>query len=71
MNNISGTWTEDGVLDNIPTCRLVHELEKREGVRVMQVGPEEMHRVQKVGFDFNSGRSLMQTGPAIILEVID
>ena len=58
-------------LKEIPTCELVEELKKRDGVRTFDVGVEEMHRIQKAGFEPNTRRSIMGTGPAIILEVID
>ena len=71
MGNLSGTWTETIDLSKIPTCILVTELENREGVRTLQTTPEEMHRIQKAGFEPGSRSGIMGTGPAIILEVVD
>ena len=58
-------------LSNVPTCELVEELKKRDGVRAFEYGVEEMHRIQKAGFEPGSRSGIMGTGPAIILEVID
>lgn len=56
---------------HISTCKLVEELKTREGVRFVETTPEEMHRIQKAGFEPNSRQSIFGTGPALILEVID
>ncbi|MBQ8824205.1 MAG: BC1881 family protein [Ruminococcus sp.] len=45
-------------IEEIPTCQLVEELKKREGVETIIVEPDE-------------GVIVCESGPAIILKVID
>lgn len=62
-------------LSNIPTCELVEELKKREGVTTYDIEPHEEHyQISKLNVTskYNYPIVLSQKeGPAIILEVID
>ena len=51
-------WQKDDNLLTVPTCELVEELSKREGVRRIDVGPYTVSTIKT-------------NGPAILFEIID
>lgn len=52
-------------LKNVSTKRLVEELEKREGVELLSIGPYEPYSITANGQTINDG------GPAVILRIWD
>ena len=73
---------EDSNLSNIPTCKLVEELMKREGVTAHKIAPHEQQymilckanngkRFGEDGIHCSEVLASGETGGAIILEVID
>lgn len=55
-------------LSNVPTCELVEELKKREGVNTLVANPNMMYEVH---VDDENGSYEEDEGPAIILIVTD
>lgn len=55
-------------LSNVPTCKLVEELKKREGVKTLVADPYVMYEVH---VDDGNGSYEEDEGPAIIFIVTD
>lgn len=52
-------------LADVPTCELIMELEKRDGVQTMRVEPHEPYAVSRRNEGIN------EIGPAMVLIIID
>lgn len=58
-------------LKNISTRALVDEIKLREGTRYIEIGKNEVHKVQAAGNDDSRNRYIKGRGPVVILEIAD
>lgn len=56
-------------LKTISTRDLVEEIKNRDGTRSLEIGENEIHRVQAAGNDNSRNRYIKGQGPVVILEI--
>ncbi|MBB6622550.1 hypothetical protein H7E67_03820 [Clostridium gasigenes] len=58
-------------LKDISTRSLIEEIKLREGTRYIEIGENEVHKVQASGNDDSRNRYIKGRGPVVILEIAD